>query len=237
MAKLMLVDDDEDALTWMKAALESRGHEVVALTTGHAALAALETHTPDLIIIDILLPEMDGLALARQVKKRAGNPTMFVSIAKKEAEAVLAGGLAYVRKPASANELREAVERVLGERNRKNSVLVVDDDPDVRDLYRGFLESKFVVLTSENGKEALDVLRAQHVDLAVVDVHMPVMGGAELIRAMRRDPALESMPVIVQTSDAEALDAPIWGPLHVARIMDKVNFVDWCERQMRSASA
>lgn len=234
MAKLLLLDDEEEALTWMTAALQSRGHEVSCFTTARAALAGLSTSTPDLIVCDILMPEIDGLAFARIVRKRHGTPLMFVSIAKKEAEAVLAGGLGYVRKPASASELRDAVERVLGQRNQPSTILVVDDDPLIRDVYCSFLEPKFIVVTSENGREALDILKREHVDLAIVDVHMPVMNGVELIRAMRRDPALEHLPVVVQTSDRASLDAPVWGPLHVAQVMDKESFVDWCEDQMRA---
>jgi CheY-like chemotaxis protein len=232
MAKLFLVDDDEEALVWMKAALETRGHQVSTFTSGRPALDALSSSSPDLILTDILMPEIDGLAFARLVKRRAGVPVMFVSIAKRQAEAVLAGGLGYIQKPASAAELRSAVERVLGDLDRTNTVLVVDDDPDIRELYRLFLDPEFVVLTSPNGKDALDVMHKEHVDLAIVDVHMPVMNGADLIRAMRRDPELERLPVVVQTSDRAALTAPVWGPLHVAQVMEKESFVDWCEGQM-----
>jgi CheY-like chemotaxis protein len=104
---------------------------------------------------------------------------------------------------------------------------VVDDEEDVRELYRSVLEQRFDVLTAKDGKEALDVLRARQADLAIVDVHMPVMNGAELIRAMRRDPSLEKLPVIVQTSDRTALRAPIWGTLHVSEVLDKANFLHW----------
>jgi CheY-like chemotaxis protein len=231
MAKLLLLDDDEDALAWMKAALESRGHEVKAFSSGRVALEAVSSFLPDLIVADIMMPELNGLAFARLVRKRPGVPLIFVSIAKKQAEAVLAGAVGYVQKPASAGELRAAVESALGKR-RESTILLVDDDVEILSLYRTFLEDSFLVLTAENGKEALDVLKAKPVDLAVVDVHMPVMNGAELIRAMRSDPALESVPVVVQTSDRAALDAPVWGALHVARVMAKENFVDWCEGRL-----
>jgi CheY-like chemotaxis protein len=232
MAKLLLLDDDEATLTWMRAALESRGHDVSTYTTARAALGALEAaDRPDLIVADLLLPEVDGLAFARLVRRHGKTPLMFVSIAKKQAEAVLAGAIGYVQKPASAMEVRMAVERLLGEGARRNSILVVDDAADVRTLYRALLEPRFVVLTAENGKEALAVLRTMRVDLAIVDVHMPVMNGAELVRAMRNDPVLEGLPVIVQTSDRAALSAPVWGALRVSRVMDKASFLDWFEEQ------
>jgi CheY-like chemotaxis protein len=234
MAKLLLLDDDAETLTWVAAALESRGHEVVTFRTGKAALEKLETYTPDLIVADILMPELDGLAFARIVRKHKGIPLIFVSIAKKQAEAVLAGAIGYVQKPATASEIRAAVERALGEGARSSSILVVDDDEDVRTLYRDFLEPPFVVYTAENGQSALDTLHAERVDLAIIDVHMPVMNGAELLRRIRDDPAIERLPVIIQTSDRAALAAPLWGTLHVSQVLDKTQFVSWFESQMQA---
>jgi CheY-like chemotaxis protein len=118
---------------------------------------------------------------------------------------------------------------------RENSILVVDDDEDVRELYRDFLEPPIVVYTAENGQSALDTLRAERVDLAIIDdVQMPVMNGAELLRRIRDDPALERLPVIVQTSDRTALAAPLWGTLRVSQVLDKTHFVSWFESQMQA---
>jgi CheY-like chemotaxis protein len=237
MAKILMLDDDEEALTWMRAALESRGHEVTAYTSARSALEALEKSKPDLIVADILMPEIDGLAFARFVRRHRGVPVMFVSIATRQAEAVFAGALGYVKKPASANDIRSAVDRVLGERVRRNTILIVDDDPDVRDLYREFLEENFDVLTASNGREGLETLKTHRVDLALVDVLMPVMNGVDMVRAIRADPALESLPVIVQTSDLSALRAPVWRPLRVSHVLEKASFADWFEAQMRDLPA
>jgi CheY-like chemotaxis protein len=233
MAKLLLVDDEEDALKWMTSALETRGHEVRAFKGGRAALEGLSSFHPDLIVADVLMPEMDGLAFARLARKHHQVPIMFVSIAKRRAEAVVAGAIGYVQKPATAAEIRTAVERVLGQGSRKNRLMVVDDDSDILALYRSYLEPSFEVFTAANGKVALETLKAHPIDLAIVDVHMPVMNGAELVRAMRADPALENVPVVIQTSDRAALSAPLWGQLRVARVMEKESFVDWCEGTLR----
>jgi CheY-like chemotaxis protein len=232
MAKLLLLDDEEDALRWMSAALQNAGHEVRAFRTGSEALAALETYTPDLIVADILMPEMYGLDFARIVRTHKEVPLIFLSIAKKEAEAVLVGAVGYVRKPATASEVRAAVERALGDSTRRRAVLVVDDEEDVLELYRLILEPRFEVLTATDGRLALDVFKAHAVDLAIVDVHMPVMNGAELIRAMRSDPSLERLPVVVQTTDRAALRAPVWGALHVSEVLDKVTFMSWFDSRV-----
>jgi len=121
---------------------------------------------------------------------------------------------------------------VLGRRAEKNTILVVDDDMGVRDVYQTILEPGFVVVGAANGVAALHVMAERRVDLAIVDVHMPVMNGVELIRRMRDTPALQALPVIVQTSDKSALAAPVWHDLHVSQLIDKSEFLDWIMRQI-----
>jgi CheY-like chemotaxis protein len=224
------VDDDEGTLAWMAAALSELGHEVRAFLGGRAALDAASAWRPELIVADILMPEMDGLCFARLARKYQDVPVMFVSIARRQAEAVLLGAAGYVQKPATAAEIRDAVTAVLGHPQTKNAILVVDDDPDVREIYRSSLEPTFEVIEAEHGRAALDRLHEpRRVDLAIVDVHMPVMNGVELIRAIRADAAIEKLPVIVQTSDVTALRAPVWRDLHVAQLVDKAEFFDWLD--------
>lgn len=236
MARIMLLDDDADAVSWMSAALAMRGHVTRGFTSAPEALAAVAEFRPDLVVADILMPEMDGLSFARLVRER-NVPVLFVSLAKKEGEAILAGAAGFVRKPASAAEIRRAVDEILGAPGRRQTILVADDDPDVCAIYELFLESRFDVVTAENGKAALEALRSRSFALAIVDVHMPVMDGAELIRQVRADPALERLPVIVQTSDPIALAAPHWSTLRVARVMDKMAFADWLEQQLAERPA
>jgi CheY-like chemotaxis protein len=216
----------------MAPALESRGHVVRALTSPTEALRMMESWTPDLIISDILMPEMDGLAFARLTRRYSGVTLMFVSIAQKQAEAVVAGAAGYVQKPATVQEVRQAVERVLGRRAERNVILVVDDDDDLRAMYRMFLEPRFEVLEAVNGRAGLKMMLEHSVDLVLVDIHMPVMNGVELIRAMRATPSLKTTPVIVQTSDRGALASPVWDDLDVSILMDKHDFVGWVAEQI-----
>jgi CheY-like chemotaxis protein len=227
MAKLLLVDDDEGTLTWMAAALEGAGHEVRATHGGRAALETARAWTPDLILADILMPEMDGFAFSRLVQVHQRVPVMLVSALKKQAEAILRGVAGYVQKPVTAAELRAAVDLVLGAGAADVSILVVDDDPDIRECYRMILEPRFTVLEAGDGREALSVLATQPVALLIVDVHMPVMNGMEFIRAIRDDPRFCMLPVVVQTSDRAAARAPIWTDLHVSQTVMKDDFMQW----------
>ncbi|WP_438014620.1 response regulator [Sorangium sp. So ce315] len=231
MAKLLLVDDDAGTLAWMAEALEDASYDVRTVSSGSAALELLRTWTPDLILTDFLMPEMDGLAFNRLVQSRERVPVMLVSVVNKPAEAILRGVAGYVRKPVTAAELRAAVERVLGAAEGV-ALLVVDDDAGIRECYRMILEPRFTVLEAENGREALALLAREAVALAIVDVHMPVMNGVELIRAMRDDARFCTIPVVVQTSDRAAARAPVWTDLHVAQTLLKDEFMGWLMDQI-----
>jgi len=232
MAKLLVLDDEPETLEWMAAALTSIGHEVRPCRSGRKALAEIGTWRPDLIVSDILMPELDGLSFARMAHANGGPPIMFISIAMKQAEAVLAGAVGYVQKPATAAEVRAAVTDVLGHDRQRATILVVDDDPEPRELYGSYLQPRFEVLEAVDGVDALAQLRAHRIDLVITDFHMPHMNGLELIRAMRADPQLERVPVIVQTSDRVALKSPVWRELKVAYQLDKVDFFRWLRRSI-----
>lgn len=237
MAKLLLVDDDRGTLAWMSTALAALGHEVRAFASGVEALDALSDWEPELVVADVLMPEIDGLTFASILRRFREVPILFVSIATKQADAVLVGASGYVQKPATAAEVRSAVQRVLAQGPTRARILIVEDEPDSRELYRLVLEPEFEVLEAENGAEALALLLARPIDLVIADVHMPVMNGVELIRAMRADAALERVPVIVQSNDRTAREAPIWRELRVAQVVDKRDFVLWLDSRIRTRIA
>jgi CheY-like chemotaxis protein len=82
------------------------------------------------------------------------------------------------------------------------SILVVDDEPDLRFVFRRIFEQAgYEVREAGNGLAALDCVRAATPDLVVTDMMMPVMGGGELIRRLRADPATVRIPVLAATGD------------------------------------
>ena len=88
-------------------------------------------------------------------------------------------------------------------------ILVMDDDPIQCEFARVYLSTPTAsVETAENGEEGLQLLRAEKFDLAVVDLDMPVMNGFQVIRAIRNDPALRNLPIVIVTGreDVESID-------------------------------
>ncbi|WP_332765228.1 response regulator transcription factor [Phenylobacterium sp.] len=116
MAKITLVDDDENIVTSVSLALESHGHEVKAYFDGAAGLAALENEPPDLAILDVKMPRMDGMEVLRRLRRTSDLPVIILTSKDEEIDEILGFNLGaddYMHKPFSQRLLIERVKAVL----------------------------------------------------------------------------------------------------------------------------
>jgi two-component system OmpR family response regulator len=116
MAEILIVDDDGHIREVVRFALERAGHTVREAADGRAALAAIAARAPDLVVLDILMPEEDGLSTCRTIRQRSRLPIIFLSSRDEELDRVLGlelGGDDYVSKPFSPRELVARVAAVL----------------------------------------------------------------------------------------------------------------------------
>jgi two-component system response regulator ChvI len=116
MANIALVDDDKNILASVSMLLEQEGYHVRTFTDGAAALTALSTAPPDLAILDIKMPRMDGLELLRRLRQAQDLPVIFLTSKDEEIDELMglnAGADDYIRKPFSQRLLLERVRAVL----------------------------------------------------------------------------------------------------------------------------
>ena len=116
---ILVADDDEDILALVRAVLERAGHEVVAVRDGAKALASVRERRPHLAVLDITMPELDGLEVLRRLRADAATnelPVVLLSAQAQEADVergFATGASAYVKKPFSPRELVERVSELL----------------------------------------------------------------------------------------------------------------------------
>ena len=115
-ASVLVVDDDVRILRMMTRILELEGYRVLKAIDGEAALEVLDEETPDLVLLDIMMPDMDGYALCRCIREFSSVPIVMVTAKGADEEKVQgldAGADDYVTKPFSSNELAARVRAVL----------------------------------------------------------------------------------------------------------------------------
>jgi two-component system KDP operon response regulator KdpE len=115
-ARILIVDDEPGILATMAPLLRGRGYDVSTATTGHAALDAVDRQAPQLIILDLGLPDMDGVEVCRRLKEGRATPILVLSARGAEQDKVAAldaGADDYVTKPFGAEELLARVRAAL----------------------------------------------------------------------------------------------------------------------------
>ena len=116
MATIALVDDDRNILTSLRMALESEGYKTQTYIDGSSALDGLKNHPPDLAILDIKMPRMDGMELLRKLRQKTELPVIFLTSKDEEIDELFGlkmGADDYIRKPFSQRLLLERVKVVL----------------------------------------------------------------------------------------------------------------------------
>lgn len=116
MASITLVDDDENIVASVSLALESHGHKVTAFHDGASGLAALENEPPDLAILDVKMPRMDGMEVLRRLRQTSTLPVIILTSKDEEIDEILGFNLGaddYIHKPFSQRLLIERVKALL----------------------------------------------------------------------------------------------------------------------------
>ncbi|MDD9952716.1 MAG: response regulator [Candidatus Woesearchaeota archaeon] len=119
MAKILIIDDNEDITFTIKLMLEREGYTVTVKNSGKDGLAFLEEHKPDLILLDIMMPDMDGWAVCEKIKGNKETeqiPVVFLT-AKTDPISKAMGKLSaaeYIEKPVEQEELQHRVKAVIG---------------------------------------------------------------------------------------------------------------------------
>ena len=141
MARIALVDDDRNILTSVAMTLESEGFEVETFNDGQSALDAFSRRMPDMAVLDVKLPRMDGMDLLQRLRGKTRIPVIFLSSKDDEIDEVLGlrmGADDYVKKPFSQRILLERI-RALLRRQDPSPAAELANLEDIRVLERGHL--------------------------------------------------------------------------------------------------
>jgi signal transduction histidine kinase/CheY-like chemotaxis protein len=200
---VLVIDDDPTARDLMATYLTDEGFAVEAAAGGVHGLRRARELRPAAIILDILMPDIDGWTILAALKREpelADIPVVIVTIVDEQRRGIALGAAGYLTKPIDRERLFAILSRVRAA-GVPGSVLVVEDDEDQRQLVRAILGPRgWTVREAVNGRLALDAVAAELPDVILLDLMMPEMDGFELVAALQAKPAWREIPVIVVTA-------------------------------------
>jgi DNA-binding response OmpR family regulator len=214
---VLIVDDSLTVRMDLKEAFEAAGFETLTSATIESARHLSRQKPFDLAILDVLLPDGDGLALLQELKSSpdtADRPVLLLSTedeVRDRVRGLRTGADDYVGKPYDAAQVvaraRELAQRRHARARRSPLVLIIDDSPTFIGALRGALEeANYEVAGAATGEEGLRLAADLRPDAVVVDQLMPGLDGADVIRRLRADAALRRTPCLLLTASERRED-------------------------------
>ena len=196
---ILVVDDEANVRRLLHHELTDRGYFVLEASNGRTAIDLAREHHPDLIMMDVLMPIMDGYDATIAIRgdqETKDIPILVISIVEGRERGIEIGANEFVSKPFSVDQVLECVSRLLVGEAKK--VLVVIDDKALAETIRLQLEQKgFIPSAVHRGNDVLDAIVLEPPDLIVLDLIMPEVDGFDILTEIKRRPETTDIPVIV----------------------------------------
>lgn len=226
--KLLLVDDEEEFLVSSSKALSRRGFEVDVAPNGVTALEKIDEIVFDAIVLDVKMPDIDGVEVFRQIhEKYPDMPVILLTGHASVGDAFQTskeGITDYLAKPIDMDELAKRIHHAVAAGKKAAAagsgfplidtgepirLMIVDDEIDFLESLKKVLQRRNMeVITASGGEQALGMLRSELVDIMILDVKMPGMDGMEVLRYVKKDfPSVE----IILLSGHPSVEAALEG--------------------------
>gem|GEM_PF-339298 len=208
---VLIVDDSLTVRMDLAEALTAAGFKPLLAATANAARQTLREEQVDVMILDLTLPDADGVELLRELRssRAASNVPVLLLATEDEAQARLQhlsrGADAFVGKPYETSDVVAKATELANKRGTLprpgQRILLIDDSPTFRaELERELNESGYEVMCADSGEEGLRKAAQHHFEAVIVDGVLPGIDGATVIRRLRLDQALRGLPCILLTA-------------------------------------
>ena len=201
--KVLIIDDDKNARELFHIHLSRLGYEILEAENGMAGLAIAYREKPNVIILDVIMPEMDGWGVLAQLKNDpilSSIPVVMASIVENRPLAYALGAAEFVNKPIERFTLEDTVKKCLTS-NHDLTVLIVEDDELTRSMLSALLTKKgWQIRMAINGAEGLESVKEITPDLILLDLMMPEVDGFEFLKTLRTEEQWRGIPVVVLTA-------------------------------------
>jgi signal transduction histidine kinase/CheY-like chemotaxis protein/HAMP domain-containing protein len=204
---ILAIDDDPNARELLSENLGDAGFSVVGATDGEDGLRKARELRPYAITLDILMPNMDGWQVLRELKAdplTTDIPIIMLSIVDHAERGYRLGAFDYLLKPFDRDQVLATLARIAPPRGR---LLVVDDDHTLIELVTQVLDGEpYDIETATDGAAAVAAIARRRPDVILLDLLMPGLDGFGVIEHLQREPRLRDLPVIVLTAKTLTVD-------------------------------
>ena len=206
-AGILVIEDDPGAVRLLREYLESDGYAMRVATNGPAGLIEARRELPAAIIVDILLPGVDGWEVLRQLKAAddlRDIPVVIVTVVDEREVGLALGAVDYFLKPVDRQALLDRLGHYTFTTKVKTQpirILVADDDPAALALVEAALTpSGFLVECVSSGRHAIELASQGRFDLVICDLVMPEVDGFEVVASLKANPKSEATPILILTA-------------------------------------
>ena len=227
---ILIVEDTEAIAIQLHDILQAEGYRIVVAHNGEEAIEAVSSHQPDAMILDLMMPGVDGFEVLRRI--RSDHATEQLPVIIMTAKYVTSDELAMLKhnhifqliRKGDVNkvQLLETVHQcLLPEKetkkeqpkqespkqlqipiNEKPTVLVVEDNPDNRLTIKVLLNDRYTVMEAEDGMEGVRLAQLHHPQLILMDIALPGLNGIEAMRQLKQDAVTQSIPIVAVSASA-----------------------------------
>jgi CheY-like chemotaxis protein len=212
---ILLVDDETINLDVLSRRLGREGYLVSQAESGRKALDLMQVQKFDLVILDVRMPDMDGIEVLKNIKadvKTRSTPVIMLSAHSSDKiirKCLLLGAADYLSKPLIMDLARNRIEISLPNREqvppaagKDLTFLLVDDHPLNIDLLgRMITKLGYRPITASSGAKALELIGKEKIDLVLLDIIMPEMDGLQVLSEIRKTHSAGQLPVIMVTAE------------------------------------
>lgn len=219
MSKLLLVDDETSVLDMIQDALKGERYDIDCAQTEAGAIRLLETDKYEIVVLDYMIGNDNGVELAKKINDRWPETSMIMITGypsnAMRVDALCAGVDSILEKPVDIAQLTAVMRQATISRTRKRTpeqhkenqknVMIVDDSPTYRKMVRLSVElyPEFNIIEAEDGLAALEKMKDNDIKLIFLDYNMPRMNGIEFMKEVRANPKHKTTPIIMLTTEAE----------------------------------
>jgi signal transduction histidine kinase/DNA-binding response OmpR family regulator len=203
LSRVLVIDDDETVHDMLFRLLSKEGFLVETADDGESGMSKALELKPDVIVLDVLMPGMDGWDVLTRLKNNPQTesiPVVMLTMVDDRSKGYTLGVTDYIYKPVDREKLVTALTRCVRYGDTA-PILIVDDDAAQRDLLKRTLEREgWETIRAHNGRAALEAIRARTPSIIILDLMMPEMDGFELIHTLRKNSETREIPVVVLTA-------------------------------------